>query len=276
MKKIEKLFIYELQGEIEAPRGSLGEDFLGCWREAGYSYLFFSSPHEKRIADLVENNPGYQFVCQTILDYDQWEPADFRRPFDVLPLRFVPAWMNLESRDEMQIRIDPGVVFGAGSHDTTRTCLEFLVSLMQREAIRNVADLGTGTGILALAAARLGADTVTAVDNNNLAVETAQRNVELNHLQKKVSCVQADAAEFMEEESDLVIANLIFSELKRLFLPDRDCKSRWYIVSGLKGSEAKAFSRHIEATCLRVVRSESRDIWHTMLMKREPSPCLGD
>jgi ribosomal protein L11 methyltransferase len=143
-----------------------------------------------------------------------------------------------------------------------------LVALVAEEKIRSVIDLGTGTGILALAAARLGADRVIAVDNNNLAVETAQSNVELNHLQGKVTCLEADAGGFMQSEADLVLANLILSELKRLFVPRMDPRSRWYLVSGLKGSEADSFREHLRGTSLRVARHETRGIWHTMLLQR--------
>ena len=91
--------------------------------------------------------------------------------------------------DKMEIRIDPGVVFGGGTHETTHRCIEFLIDIMKSENIQSAVDIGTGTGILALAAAKLGAKEITAVDNNNLAVETVEKNVKYNGLEDRIKCI---------------------------------------------------------------------------------------
>jgi ribosomal protein L11 methylase PrmA len=74
----------------------------------------------------------------------------------------------------------------------------------------------------------------------------------------------------MERPVDLVVANLLLPELERLFAPGNAPGSRWYIVSGLKGSDADRFEEHIQSLPLKTVRSETRGIWHTMLLKRFP------
>lgn len=268
MKRIEKLFIYEIDGDITIPQEALGRGYIGCWREAGHSYLFYAEPAADVIAVVLAANPGYRLKGETEMDYDQWEPADALKPFEVAPLSFVPAWLEDQSRDAMRIRLDPGVVFGAGTHHTTHICLEFLVSLMAEEDIQRVIDLGTGTGILALAAARLGAIDVLAVDNNNLAVETAEKNIMLNDLQDRIRCVFADAAEYLEAEADLTLANLILPELKKIFTSGVNFGSRWYIVSGLNRTDVRDFKQILHQLPFRIVRQKMENLWCTLLLER--------
>ena len=89
---------------------------------------------------------------------------------------FIGCW----NEGEILILLDPCVVFGTGYHPTTRSCLKALWNLYQKEKPATVLDLGTGTGILALAAVKWGARRVLTVDCNELAAETASRNVKLN------------------------------------------------------------------------------------------------
>lgn len=268
MKQIEKLFIYEIDGDIIIPSEALDRGYIGCWREAGHSYLFYSEPATDVIKGILAVNPGYRLTSETEMDYDQWEPADALKPFEVAPLSFVPAWMEDENEDSMRIRLDPGVVFGAGTHHTTHICLEFLVSLMAEKDIQRVIDLGTGTGILALAAARLGAADVIAVDYNNLAVETAEKNIILNDLQDRICCIFADAAEYLEVEADLTLANLILWELKKIFVPGVNFGSRWYIVSGLNRTDVRDFKQIIHQLPFRIIRQKMENLWCTLLLER--------
>jgi ribosomal protein L11 methyltransferase len=268
MKRIEKLFIFEIDGDITIPSEALVRGYIGCWREAGHSYLFYSEPAKDVIEVLLAGNPDYRLVSETEMEYDQWEPADALRPFEVAPLSFVPAWVEDGNEDSMKIRLDPGVVFGAGTHHTTHKCLEFLVSLMEEKDIYRVVDLGTGTGILALAAARLGATDVIAIDNNNLAIETAEKNVLRNELQGRIRCILADAAEYLEIEADLTLANLILGELKKIFNLRVNFGSRWYIISGLNCTEVDTFKQLIEQLPFKIIREEMENLWYTLLLEK--------
>ncbi len=267
VRKIEKLYIYEIAGTVTARSGDLATSFLGSWCEGEFSYLFFSECAGEVIEQILERNPHCRLVSKTEMDYDQWEPADALKPFEIPPLSFLPAWME-GATDSMTILLDPGVVFGAGTHHTTRSCLELLVFLMKSEHISRVIDLGTGTGILALAAARMGATDVIAVDNNSLAVETAERNSALNHLEDRIRCVQGDAVDYREVEADLTLANLILSELQRMFVPGAQFCSRWYILSGLNGTEVRTFRDSIQGLPFRVVQQVMDNLWFTLLLEQ--------
>ena len=92
--------------------------------------------------------------------------------------------------------MEPGLAFGSGYHPTTRRCLELLRRVYEADTPRQVLDLGTGTGILALAALALGAERVVAVEYNELAVRTAARNLKHNQREAEVHLIQADARHF--------------------------------------------------------------------------------
>ena len=265
----EKLYIYEVEGKIKPEDESINSDYLGCWIEAGYSYLFFSCSSWIEIERILARHHDYRFISETVMDYDQWEPACAMKRFDVAPLSFVPAWATGgKTKNELEIRLDPGVVFGAGTHNTTYKCLRFIVDIMKEREIQTVVDLGAGAGILAIAAAKLKASEVIAVDNNRLAVRTAEKNVKINMLQDIVQCKLADASDFLEAKADLIVANLIIGVLQRLFLPHVNYKSSFYIVLGLNISETPIFIKQIECLPLKIIRHETDNGWSTLLMKR--------
>jgi ribosomal protein L11 methyltransferase len=129
----------------------------------------------------------------------------------------VPSWREYQPEPgEAVLTLDPGMAFGTGLHPTTRLCLAALEDLL-RPGDR-VLDLGTGSGILAIAAARLGAGAVTALDTDAVAVRAAAANVEANGLSGAVSVSQgsltADPPTY-----DLVVANIIASVLRDLAAP---------------------------------------------------------
>lgn len=96
-------------------------------------------------------------------------------------LTVIPSWLQSET-DRIPIIIDPGMVFGTGHHETTRTCLSMIEIIVRAGRKRKFLDIGTGTGILAIGASRLGFEQVTAVDIDPLAVDAARRNAEANSL----------------------------------------------------------------------------------------------
>lgn len=123
-----------------------------------------------------------------------------------------PSWREYTPKDEeVVVTLDPGMAFGTGVHPTTRMCLE-LVERLTRSGMR-VLDVGTGSGILSLAAAQLGARSVYAIDNSSVAFESATANVALNNLQDRIQVVEGvlDEAEAqrLADRYDLVLANII-------------------------------------------------------------------
>jgi ribosomal protein L11 methyltransferase len=126
--------------------------------------------------------PGVRVEREAVADVD-WV-ARFRerfRAFDAGPFRIVPAWeAGTSPRDSRTLVVDPGRAFGTGTHETTRLCLAALARLAGGPGLGRVIDVGTGSGLLAIAALRLGASAAVGVDNDQEALRAAAHHAELN------------------------------------------------------------------------------------------------
>jgi ribosomal protein L11 methyltransferase len=135
--------------------------------------------------------------------------ARFRESFTCFRVgRFLiaPPW-DEATDDGERLVIDPGRAFGTGTHESTRLCLSAIEELAGRRRLGRVIDIGTGTGILGIAAARLGASPVVASDTDPEAIESARSHADLNR--SPLHIVRADgAAAFRHHAFDLVLANL--------------------------------------------------------------------
>jgi len=125
-------------------------------------------------------------------------------------LWIVPSWHESPDPAAINLILDPGMAFGTGSHPTTRLCLEWLERTVNAEC--SVLDYGCGSGILAIAAARLGAGRVAGVDIDPLAVDAARANAERNG----VEALFADSAAPVAGEYDVVVANILSNPLRVL------------------------------------------------------------
>lgn len=172
--------------------------------------------------------------------------------------------------DKLHIVLDPGLVFGTGTHPTTRDCLEALELAGLSIHFQTVLDLGTGTGLLALAAARLGAERTVGVDLNLLAARTAARNVRLNQLEKRVVIAQGRAEDMIAYPADLVIANIHYDVMRRLIGTGGFLAKKHFILSGLMRSEAKDIAAGLARHPVKILRQWTHDgIWHTFYGKTE-------
>lgn len=118
-----------------------------------------------------------------------------------------PTWEECPDQEgDVTVVLDPGMAFGTGTHITTRQCLELLEEAMVPGM--RVVDVGTGSGILAIAAAKLGAAEVLAIDLDPTAVAVAQENVLTNEVASRVRVELLDLADLTAQNADLVIANL--------------------------------------------------------------------
>jgi ribosomal protein L11 methyltransferase len=150
----------------------------------------------------VEDIPEQDWV---LASQSQFEPL---RVSDRLWV--VPTWHEPQGGDVVNLRLDPGLAFGTGNHPTTRLCLQWL----EREVSggETVLDYGCGSGILAIAAMKLGAGRVIGIDIDSNAVEAARANARLNG----VACDFMDASAPITLEADLVVANILANPLKVL------------------------------------------------------------
>jgi ribosomal protein L11 methyltransferase len=263
-----ELFIYYLKGRLTPDCEKDLDNFLGNWQEENDCFLFFSSPAEGQVKILLGYQPRLDYIDSYRMSYDEWLGEAFSR-FECGRFCVMPPWQFDRQRADncagrLLIQLDPGLVFGTGTHPTTRHCLEALELAAACPDVRTVLDLGTGTGLLTLAAARLGCSKIAAVDLNLLAANTALGNVRLNGLQAQIVVVQARAQEAIEYPADLVIANIHYDVMWHLIdTPGFFAKKR-FVLSGLLRSEAKAIADRLARPPTRILKQWTHDgIWHT-------------
>ncbi len=188
-----------------------------------------------------------------------------------------PSWETCPaSPGDIIVEIDPGMSFGTGQHGTTRGCLEMIDDLTTTHPGATFADLGCGSGILTIAAAKLGYSRLIALDNDPLAVRIAKENAELNGVANQIRFLTGDVAQTgLEGACDIVVANILATVLityaKELasFLV-RSPNAR-IILSGILNPQAEAVQEAFEAQKLSIVESIQRGEWTTLCMKRNPA-----
>ena len=128
-----------------------------------------------------------------------------------------PTWEEYTpASDETVVEIDPGMAFGTGTHETTRMCIALLEEYLQAGDM--VLDVGCGSGILSVTAAKLGAGSVLALDLDSVAVETAEKNVAINDAKETVRVIRSDILSAVSRETgfNIVVANIIADVIIRL------------------------------------------------------------
>lgn len=262
------LYIYLIKGLVpQHEETSFGRFFLGNWVEEDTSFLFFSEPAEALVMDLLKRHSMLQLLERYHFSYEEWQGA-FTEPLKIDRFLIVPPWVDaVEEPGVTKILLDPGLVFGTGLHASTRDSLKALSYVHSRFAVKEVIDLGTGTGVLALASALLGAEHVLAVDLNPLCVKTAIRNARYNNLESRIEVKEGRAENFAEVAADLVLANIHWDVLKILLAKEGFRRHPWIVLSGLMRGHARDLELDLSRFGLRLLRSWEDDAtWYTMLV----------
>jgi ribosomal protein L11 methyltransferase len=242
------------------------ENFIGNWVEDDFSFLFFSQPAKDRVLEILAEFPGLTLLDDYEMTYAQWQGGNIE-PVRIGRFLLNPTWIKASpGKNEVAITLDSGVVFGNGAHPTTQACLEAIDIACAGKKVRTMLDLGTGTGILALAAAKLGCEKIIAVDYNYLATRTAQTNVSLNRLNDHILVVNGRAEEHTAVATDLLVANIHYQVMRELVRTEGFLKQKWFILSGLLRSEAEKISEFLDTQPVLILKRWNRDeIWHTIL-----------
>jgi ribosomal protein L11 methyltransferase len=232
---------------LELAPGGLEERELG---DAGVEYVIYGAPGElPALPELraVAGDALIDVASSEIPDdwSDRWKA--FHRPVDVSwrfrRLRLRPPWEAALQRDGIDIVIDPGQAFGTGAHHTTRLCLQLLLELSPAGAL---ADWGCGTGVLAIAAARLGWAPVLACDHEQASIAATRENAAANGV-PEIAVERVDLRRCEGPWAPTVVANLVRPLLLDIAGAMRRPPQR-LIVSGLLRAEADevgaAFARH--------------------------------
>ena len=266
----ENLYIYLVNGTLtKSDESHLNDTFIGNWVEGHSAFLFFSAPAEKQVSDLVKHGRELRLEDSYHFTYEDWQGGGLET-LKIGPFTVVPPWMDQPAeKGRIKIILDPGVVFGNCLHPTTRTCLEALSMMARQSSMGHVLDLGTGTGILAIAAVLLGADEALAVDFNPLCVKTAAENIELNGLGDRVKAVRGKAEDFVEEKPDLMVANIQHDVIQDFLQRYTPVVSQTLIISGQMRSQSRDLKMQLGRLGYHTVKEWDHDMtWFTILAEK--------
>ena len=243
---------------------------MGLWLEEDMSFVFFDAPQDELVNRLLAQDAGLSLEDRHHMTYEQWQGGLDMEPMELDGLSVVPAWLDYQARPGQKVlRLDPGLVFGNGLHPTTRHCLELLCLRAGQEPLGRVLDLGCGTGILALAAALLGASRVTAVDLNPLCVSTTRNNADLNQLD--IQAIEGPAQEFISHKAEVVLANLHYEAQKQLWSRAGEAElAKDVMLSGITRSQVGEITDDLLRLGYRVQeRREAESTWFTLWFVRD-------
>lgn len=172
--------------------------------------------------------------------------AHFRKSFK--PRQVAPGWWVAapwhKGRHKNEIVIEPKMAFGTGEHATTQLCCQAALGLVKPGM--KILDFGTGSGILAILSAKLGASTVLGIDNDSLAIDNARENLVLNRAGSKVKLKLGSIEAVPDETYDLIFANLILSQVKTFFPRFKKAlkKDGLLVASGVLTSQLPGLARY--------------------------------
>lgn len=252
---------------LELAPGGVEEDSGDGWVE----YAVYGPPGEiPELPDLqAAAGEGLVEISSTEIP-DDWADRwrDFHEPVLVGGGRIVvrPSWEEAAGLDaEVDVRIDPGQAFGTGAHATTRLCLEFLLQLADGgEASGPLVDLGTGSGVLGICAARLGWDPVSACDSEEAAIEAARENALANGVSLRLA--RLNLREQPAPAAPIVVANLT-APLLEIVAERLSAVPQTMICSGLLVPERDRVAAALEARGLTVVEERTGGDWAAILAR---------
>jgi len=218
-------------------------------------------------------NLGQNVVTISEVNEEEWATAwkKYYHPVKISErFTIVPTWETYEpvSTDELIIELDPGMAFGTGTHPTTVMCLQALEKTVKPGDY--VTDVGTGSGVLAIGAALLGAKHVHALDLDEVAVRSAKINIKLNKVQHTADVVHGNLLDTVKEQSDVVVANIL-AEIIMSFTNDAFQvvkEGGMYITSGIIGAKKDDVKQSLESAGFVIEEVMMMEDWVTILSKK--------
>lgn len=216
---------------------------------------------------------GTGTITTTEVHEDEWATAwkKYYKPVTISKrITITPVWEEYvpASEDELIIEMDPGMAFGTGTHPTTVLCIRAIENYLKPSD--RVYDVGTGTGILSIAAAKLGASQILAMDLDEVAVRSAQENIKINKCSEQITVKQNNLLDGIEEQVEVVVANILAEviirftdDVERVLLPDGT-----FIASGIIKAREEDVKQALAASGLDVIETQYIDDWVAIISKK--------
>lgn len=216
---------------------------------------------------------GKNAIQTNEIDEEDWATAwkQYYHPVKISGrFTIVPTWEAYEpiESDELIIELDPGMAFGTGTHPTTVMCLQALEKYVKPG--QTVVDVGTGSGVLSIGAALLGASHIHALDLDDVAVVAAKENILLNKVDKKITVTHGNLLDSIKEPADIIIANILaevilsFSQDAYAILPEDGL----FIVSGIIGQKRDLVKDDLIQKGFDIVESVLMEDWVAIVAQK--------
>ncbi len=218
----------------------------------------------KGLTEFADFDLGSLEYTWSFVDDEDWknEWKKYYKPFNVGEKLYVrPYWEEAKETSREEIVLDPGMAFGNGTHETTYMCMELIEKYIRKDSF--VYDVGCGTGILAVAAVKLGAKDALAIDRDSVAADVAAHNIELNSLQGRIETKTGDLLKSEEKSADMIIANII-ADIIILFAEDAFSKTKYggvFISSGIIKERAQETADAIERAGFQITDKKEMGEW---------------
>ena len=264
-----------------SPNGMYGdlvdESILNADKNAVKVSLFV--PEEKNMAEyreFIESRLAALGISAQLsaenMNEEDWAESwkQYYKPIPLGRVTIVPSWEKYEAKpDEVVIRMDPGMAFGTGTHETTR-----LVMRIMQDEIKggeNVLDVGTGSGILSVCASKLGAKLCRAYDIDPVAVKVAKENAKDNECYN----IEADVSDLLKNvdtscKYDFCVANIVADIIIRMMpdISDYLADGAPLVLSGIIAERAEEVRESVKANGFTVIREESENDWVALMVKK--------
>jgi ribosomal protein L11 methyltransferase len=258
-------------------KSGIGKERVVAYFRTPRSFPVKRKKIQKFLAALAPPPGSWSFRYRGLRE-EKWAEAwkDNFKPLRVTPHMVVtPPWERYARQaGELVIEIDPGMAFGTGTHPTTRMCLQVLEKLIPSFAHPpSVLDFGTGSGILAIAARKLGARDTVAVDIDPAAIRNARKNASANHLHGRID-FRVGSGQSLRGRFGIVVANLLPQELLKAadFLARRVSPEGYLVLSGILKKQEKEIASTFAEKGMTVHNSRAGRGWLCMVLIKGSSP----
>jgi ribosomal protein L11 methyltransferase len=210
------------------------------------------------------------FFSHRLIPHEDWNET-WKKGFHAIDIgeRFtiLPPWEQ-EKKGRINLVIDPAMAFGTGHHETTRSCLVLMEKYAGKTGKDTFLDLGTGTGLLAIAAAKLGYRHVLGIDIDPLAVEAAKQNIEINHVPEIE--IRAGSIAGCKETYDVIAANLISGVLVQLASLFPACMKQGGIafLAGILSGQEDEVIEAMKVEGLEIIEKYPDGKWVSLVVKK--------
>jgi len=227
---------------------------------------------KQRVGQLTEFglDPMPNEVSMADLSDEDWATAwkKYYHPVRVTRyLTIVPSWEDYQVQQpgELVLRLDPGRAFGTGTHPTTKLCLQALETVINGG--EHLIDVGTGSGILSIAAKAMGVGDVEAYDLDDIAVASAQTNLDLNPVAKDIHVAANDLLVGIDTQADIIVANILAEIIIPLVPQARQNLKRggYFITSGIIDDKFQLVLDTIKQAGFQITQHTQMGDWHGII-----------